>query len=68
MTMSADDLDRCYTELCHALARLGEPKTASFLSTLCLALLARQAAAPPLLELIAQVERQCGAPPTDDTG
>ncbi len=57
--MSDDELDRSYTALCHALARLGEAHTASFLSTLCLALMARQASADEVLALIAQVERQC---------
>ncbi len=57
--MTDEELDRSYTELCHALARLGEARTASFLSTLCLALMSRQDSADELSKLIGQVEREC---------
>ncbi len=57
--MSDAELDRSYTELCEALARLGEPRAASFLSTLCLALIARQDSADDVLTLILQIEGQC---------
>ena len=57
--MTDEELDRAYTELCNTLARLGEARTASFLSTLCLALMAREASADELLKLIRHVEQQC---------
>lgn len=51
------DLDRAYTALAEATARVGEAKTPLFLATLALALLSREADAAQALLLIAQAER-----------
>jgi hypothetical protein len=55
--MSDDDLDRSYTALSEALARVGEPKAALFLATLSLALIARHDEAAAVLPIIEQAER-----------
>ena len=55
--MTADDLDHAYTALSEALARAGEARAPLFLSTLALALVARQPDAAAVLPLIDQAER-----------
>lgn len=55
--MSEADLDRSYTALAEALARVGEPRAHLFLAMLSLALLARQTDANAVLPLIAEAER-----------
>ena len=55
--MNADDLDATYTALSEALARVGEARAPLFLSTLALALVARQPDAAAVLPLIDQAER-----------
>ena len=55
--MTNDDLDRCYTALSEAIGRVGADKKDLLLATLGLSLLAREAAAAPVLALIAQAER-----------
>lgn len=59
--MTAQDLDRSYSELCTALAAVGEPDAPLFLSMLCLALMARCGAADDVLPLIANARAQCAA-------
>lgn len=59
--MNDQDLDRSYTALSEALGRVGADRTALLLATLSLALLAREAHAEPVLELIAQAERLANA-------
>jgi hypothetical protein len=55
--MNPDDLDAAYTALSEALARVGEKRAPLFLSTLALALVARQPDAAAVLPLIDQAER-----------
>ena len=55
--MNPDDLDAAYTALSEALARVGETRAPLFLSTLALALVARQPDAAAVLPLIDQAER-----------
>ena len=55
--MTAEDLDRTYTALAEALARVGNARVPLFLSTLALALAARQPDAASVLPLIDQAER-----------
>jgi hypothetical protein len=55
--MNSDDLDRSYTELCEALGRVGEDRSALLLATLSLALLAREDDTQLVLNLISQAER-----------
>ncbi|WP_300715704.1 hypothetical protein [Hydrogenophaga sp.] len=57
--MTDADLDRSYSALCEALARVGEDKAPLFLSMLCLLLISRQQAAHEVLPLFAHAERQC---------
>lgn len=57
--MQADQLDLSYTELCHAMARVGEPQALLFLATLCLAMIAREPSADAVLSAIRQAEQQC---------
>lgn len=59
--MSEHDLDLTYTALSQALAKAGEDKAGLLLSTLSLALIARQAAAADVLPLIEDALRlsQC---------
>ncbi|WP_411882376.1 hypothetical protein [Polaromonas sp. YR568] len=51
------DLDRAYTALAEATARVGEAKTPLLLATLALALLSREVDVADALLLIAQAER-----------
>ncbi len=55
--MTAEQLDKTYTALAEATARAGEANAPLFLSTLALALIARQADEQETLQLIAQAER-----------
>ena len=55
--MPADDLDRAYTALAEALGRVGEARAPLLLSTLALALVARQREVESVLPLIGQAER-----------
>lgn len=57
--MTDADLDRSYSALCEALARVGEDKAPLFLSMLCLSLVSRQQHADDVLPLVAHAERQC---------
>ena len=59
--MTDQDLDRSYSALCEALARVGQAQAPLFLSMVCLALLSRCEQADQALPLIAQAERACGA-------
>lgn len=51
--MTDADLDQSYTALCHALADVGEERSALLLSLLCLQLMGRSASAAEVLPLIA---------------
>ncbi len=57
--MNADELDRSYTELSHAMTRVGEAKSTLFLAMMCLALMARQPSSDAVLAMIETAERQC---------
>jgi hypothetical protein len=57
--MNAEQLDASYTELCHALARAGEPQAMLFLSMACLALISRCKDSSEVLKIIGEVEAQC---------
>lgn len=57
--MTDTDLDRSYSALCEALARVGEDKAPLFLSMLSLSLISRLQQADDVLPLLAQAERQC---------
>lgn len=57
--MTDADLDRSYSALCEALARVGEDKAPLFLSMLCLSLISRQHVADEVLAQLAHAERQC---------
>jgi hypothetical protein len=57
--MKDDELDRSYTALCEAMARVGEARTPLLLSILCLALMSRQSSAEDALALIVQAEASC---------
>jgi hypothetical protein len=59
--MTDQDLDRGYTELCEALAAVGERDAPLFLSMLCLALMARYDRADDVLPLIANARAQCAS-------
>lgn len=57
--MNAEELDRSYTELCHAMTRVGEAKSPLFLAMMCLTLMARQPSSGAVLAMIETTERQC---------
>jgi hypothetical protein len=59
--MTDDDLDRCYSALCQALAEVGEAKAELFLSMVCLSLMARYERAQDVLTLVDHVHAQCAA-------
>lgn len=59
--MTDDDLDRCYSALCQALASVGEGKAELFLSMVCLSLMARYERADDVQTLIDHVHAQCAA-------
>jgi hypothetical protein len=59
--MTDADLDRSYSALCEALARVGEAQAPLFLSMLCLSLISRHQHADDVLPLVAHAERQCAA-------
>lgn len=54
--MTDTELDTVYTALAQSLGRAGQEKTPLLLSTLCLALLAKQTDARAALDFIAQAE------------
>jgi hypothetical protein len=58
--MNNEELDRCYTALCEALARQGEAQASQLLAMLSLALISRQTDAQAVLDLIAQIESKAG--------
>ena len=60
--MTPDELDHAYTQLCEAMARVGEAQAPLFLAMVSLALIARQAAPGEALAVIAQAEAACGEP------
>ncbi len=55
--MQPEQLDTLYTELCGALARVGEEKASLFLATLSLALLAHHQDASAAAATIERAER-----------
>lgn len=59
--MTDNDLDRSYSALCEALARVGPDKAELFLSMVCLSLMARYERASDVLPLIDNVQAQCAA-------
>ena len=63
--MTDADLDHCYTALSHALAQVGEERSALLLSMLSLAFIARSSSAQEVLPLLEQVRVRCvQEPPT----
>jgi len=56
-SLSETDLDSVYTTLAETLGRVDVEKTALFLSTLCLSLLAKQGNAQTAMSVIAQAEK-----------
>jgi hypothetical protein len=59
--MTDSDLDRSYSAMCEALARVGPERAQLFLSMLSLALMARYERADDVLALVANVQAQCDA-------
>ena len=57
--MTDSELDQSYTDLCHALASVGEANAQPFLAMLCLSLMARGESAAQVLPLIAQAQAKC---------
>ena len=58
--MNAEELDRSYAELCHAMTRVGEAKSTLFLAMMCLQLVSRQPSSDAVLAMLETAERQCG--------
>ncbi|MGE0497552.1 MAG: hypothetical protein AB7I35_01670 [Ramlibacter sp.] len=56
--MTDADLDRSYTALCEAMARVGEAQTPLLLSMVCLSLMSRLAHADEALPLIDRAMRE----------
>ncbi len=59
--MNDQELDQTYTALCHALASVGEAQSQSFLSMLCLSLIAHSTSAADVLPLIKQAVELCAS-------
>lgn len=59
--MTDADLDRSYTALCEALAKVGEAQAPLLLAMLSLSLMSRFERADEVLPLIANAQQQCAA-------
>ncbi len=57
--MTDADLDQAYTDLCTAMAKVGEAQAPLFLSMVCLSMMSRFEQADDVLPLIANAQAQC---------